>query len=81
MFDVDLPSVIDSPLLCGYRESLSGDWAWIPIVDDHNEWVQAGGREKCIKFSDMHGEKPEWGMTGEGSRDSTENVMCCMNVM
>ena len=50
-------------------------------MDDHNEWVQAGAQEKCIKFSDMHGESPEWGMTGEGNRDSTENVMCCLNVM
>ena len=56
----------------GYRDSPSGDWAWIPIVDDHNEWVQAGAREKCIKFLDMYGEKPEWGWREKAAETARE---------
>ena len=51
---------------------------WIPILDAHNKWVQAGAEERCVRYSVMHrGEGPEWGMTGEGSEDVTRNVMCC----
>ena len=73
-YEAVCPDGMNGEPLGGFRDGLHGDWAWMPIVNDHNDWVQVGAREKCVKYSEKFGDKPEWGMTGEDSADLTENV-------
>ncbi|KAL7535673.1 hypothetical protein ACHAXR_008943, partial [Thalassiosira sp. AJA248-18] len=82
-YDAVCPNGTHGEPLGGFRLGPHGDWAWVPIINDHNEWVQAGAREKCIRYKDKFGGEvgPEWGLTGNDSADITENVMCCLEVM
>lgn len=76
------PDGVDSEPLGGYRETLEGfDYTWIPILDGRNEWVQVGKKHaKCVRYKDMYGETPSWGLSGENNDPITQNVMCCLNV-
>lgn len=67
--------------LGGFRKGGRGNWAWLPIIDHHNAWVNAGMKEGCTMYSSKFGENPRWGITGEDNDDITQNVMCCLNVM
>mmetsp|Transcript_6791 Transcript_6791/g.12770 ORF Transcript_6791/g.12770 Transcript_6791/m.12770 type:complete len:638 (-) Transcript_6791:169-2082(-) len=78
-YDAICPNGANSEPLGGFREiPHGGEWAWVPVLDGANEWVQSGVRETCTRYSDMHGgEYPEWGVTGNGNEEVTQNVMCC----
>ena len=86
-YDAICPNGMHGEPLGGYRDGSSGDWEWLPIVDDYNEWVQGSAREKCVKYSHKYsGKKPAWGVTksdddGNAVSTITENIMCCVNVM
>ena len=86
-YDAICPNGAHGEPLGGYRDGSLGDWEWLPIVDDYNEWVQGSAREKCVKYSHKYaGEKPVWGVKSDDdgndrSSSITENIMCCVNVM
>lgn len=84
-YDAICPDGVKGEPLGGYRQSPNGDWAWIPIIDDFDEYIQVGARERCVRYSHKYdGETPEWdGSFGLDSTDAklTENLMCCANVM
>ena len=65
-YDALCPEGVGSEPLGGYRGGPHGDWAWIPVSDRFNEWVQAGAREECVRYSHKFGVDPEWGVTGKG---------------
>lgn len=70
--------------LGGFRNAPYGDWAWMPILNGYDDWVQVGARETCVKYSNKYGgELPGWGTTGKGKETEglTRNLMCCANVM
>ena len=77
-YEAVCPNGVQSMPLGGYRQAPHGDWAWIPVMDAHNAWVQAAGRDSCIRYSDMHGMTPDWGTTGLGNEGITQNIMCCL---
>jgi len=84
-YDAICPDGEKGEPLGGYREAPNGDWAWLPILDDFDEYIQGGARERCVRYSHKYdGETPEWdGSFGLDSTDAklTENLMCCANVM
>jgi len=84
-YDAICPDGVKGEPLGGYREAPNGDWAWAPIIDDFDEYIQVGARERCVRYSHKYdGETPEWdGSFGLDSTDAklTENLMCCANVM
>jgi hypothetical protein len=85
-YDAVCPLEDDGEPFGGFREGPKGDWAWMPIIEKHNEWVQAGAREKCVKYSSKFGDVPDWGITGQNGgvvdvESITQNLMCCHNVM
>jgi len=84
-YDAICPDGVKGEPLGGYRQAPNGDWAWIPVIDDFDEYIQGGARERCVRYSHKYdGETPEWdGSFGLDSTDAklTENLMCCANVM
>ena len=55
--------------LGGFRTD-GGDGAWVPVLDDPNQWLQVsknGFGGVCIPYTNMHPSMPEWGLTGDGS--------------
>ena len=84
-YDAICPDGVKGEPLGGYREAPNGDWAWLPIIDDFDEYIQGGARERCVRYTHKYdGETPEWdGSFGLDSTDAklTENLMCCANVM
>ena len=51
---------------------------WMPILNSVNDWVQVGpGASTCIAYSHERPEKPDWGVSGDGSDELTQNIMCC----
>ena len=84
-YDAICPDGVKGEPLGGYREAPNGDWTWMPVIDDFDEYIQVGARERCVRYSHKYdGETPEWdGSFGLDSTDAklTENLMCCANVM
>eukprot|EP00578_Thalassiosira_sp_NH16_P025544 CAMPEP_0181101170 /NCGR_PEP_ID=MMETSP1071-20121207/13606_1 /TAXON_ID=35127 /ORGANISM="Thalassiosira sp., Strain NH16" /LENGTH=761 /DNA_ID=CAMNT_0023183993 /DNA_START=515 /DNA_END=2800 /DNA_ORIENTATION=- len=84
-YDAVCPKGVGGEPLGGYRDAPHGDWAWMPIVDDFDEWAQVGARERCVKYSRKNGKKPTWGTQKYGvdidPESLTQNIMCCENVM
>ena len=84
-YDAICPDGVKGEPLGGYREAPNGDWTWLPVIDDFDEYIQVGARERCVRYTHKYdGETPEWdGSFGLDSADAkvTENLMCCANVM
>eukprot|EP00571_Detonula_confervacea_P005178 CAMPEP_0172328788 /NCGR_PEP_ID=MMETSP1058-20130122/60533_1 /TAXON_ID=83371 /ORGANISM="Detonula confervacea, Strain CCMP 353" /LENGTH=2032 /DNA_ID=CAMNT_0013045917 /DNA_START=48 /DNA_END=6146 /DNA_ORIENTATION=- len=76
------PLGIDSEPLGGFKEEPNG--AWVAISDELNDWVQVNAipeddlGETCLRYGSVHGDHPEWGITGEGNEDITRHVVCCL---
>ena len=51
---------------------------WTAIADSYNDWVVVGpGHDVCRTYVSVHYENPIWGLTGEGSEEMTEAIICC----
>jgi len=72
------PAGEDNEPLGGYREAPGGGMSWMPIMDAPNEWVEVGSADACIRYSHIHGTRPDWGFSGENNEGNTRNIMCCM---
>lgn len=65
----------------GFKPGDADTWsAWVPIGDAGNDWVQTTEEsgESCARYSSLHGEPPDWGITGEGNEETTRHVQCCV---
>ena len=51
--------------------------SWAPVVNQENEWVQVGAGDICELYSEKHGTKPDWGVSGANSEAITGHIMCC----
>lgn len=40
--------------------------------------TQVGLADSCILWSHMHGMPPDWGLSGNGDEENTQNIMCCL---
>lgn len=47
-----------------------------PIIDTQNGWVSVGPDDTCITHN-AERPPPEWGLTGIGSEEITQHIMCC----
>ena len=61
-----------------YTPDEADNGAWVPILNNINEWVQLGLMNSCLAYSHMHPDKPDWGMTGQDNEEITREVMCCL---
>lgn len=51
-----------------------------PVMNHPNSWVSIGPDNTCQSYSDIYGSPPEWGLTGEGAKGVTSNILCCIDV-
>jgi len=78
-YDAVCPLGPDSePLMGALGDDVTTD-AWLPVIDTTNGWIQVGQADSCIAYSHEHMDKPDWGMSGEGSEEFTRNIMCCLH--
>jgi hypothetical protein len=40
-------------------------------------WIKVDQIQPCVVYNSIYGDKPEWGMTGDGAEAITRNVLCC----
>ena len=72
------PSGAGTAPLGGVKEDEGG--AWAPIMNSANSWVQLGKENTCELYSDIEGQPPAWGLSGEGSEAFTRNIACCLDL-
>lgn len=57
---------------------LKSTTSYAPIVDIPNGWVSVGPQETCMPYNAYNPVPPEWGLSGNGSEEVTQHIMCCM---
>ena len=55
--------------------------SWAPISDHANDWVNIGTENTCIQWSNVNPTTPDWGLSGEGSEEITQDILCCKGDM
>ena len=53
------------------------DVRYVPLLDQPNSWVQIGRKNSCIKYYDMHGTNPTWGVNIRENEVETRELICC----
>lgn len=55
-----------------------GYWAWAPIAEPFNSWVQVDNWKSCGQYKDLNpDDSPSWGLTGLNNEDLTRHIACC----
>merc|ERR1712194_768629 len=53
-------------------------WAWAPINEPFNSWVQVSNWQSCTQYKDLNpNDSPIWGLTGSNNEDLTRHIACC----
>jgi len=52
--------------------------SYAPIVDIPNGWVSVGPQDTCTPYNAINSVPPAWGLSGIGSDEVTQNIMCCL---
>lgn len=67
----------------GVKDSPADDdrGAWSPFGNMENGWVRVDDTQSCTVYNSMYGNAPEWGMSGEGAEDITQNIQCCKTTL
>jgi hypothetical protein len=78
----------EGPGLPPYEGVKTNGEQWAAISNGPNQWVQVGTMDNnpastCKTYKQIHGELPDWGITGistehaHGAGGITQNIMCC----